>query len=244
MRCRLRMQAGAPPAAERPGTESVVCNWLEKDIYFLVLPSFGYIAQWLERLTADQQVPGSNPGVPSFAGVTGTGGELARAGVAPSRLSHRVWMTPLCLRGLMDKVPSSLIFEARLRRESRIQGRCGFKSCHGYSLTMFHARCAAECGLTFDVRRAGRGAPTPSTTTATAAAAAAAAARASAPSVSASMVSSRVPPQPPSLPGCPVGPRRGPASGQAPPSSASRACAKRGGVRGGRGEDVGKGGRR
>ena len=25
-----------------------------------------YIAQWLERLTADQQVPGSNPGVPSF----------------------------------------------------------------------------------------------------------------------------------------------------------------------------------
>ena len=24
----------------------------------------GYIAQWLERLTADQQVPGSNPGVP------------------------------------------------------------------------------------------------------------------------------------------------------------------------------------
>ena len=26
----------------------------------------GYIAQWLERLTADQQVPGSNPGVPFF----------------------------------------------------------------------------------------------------------------------------------------------------------------------------------
>ena len=26
--------------------------------------SHGYIAQWLERLTADQQVPGSNPGVP------------------------------------------------------------------------------------------------------------------------------------------------------------------------------------
>ena len=29
--------------------------------------SIGYIAQWLERLTADQQVPGSNPGVPFFA---------------------------------------------------------------------------------------------------------------------------------------------------------------------------------
>ena len=28
--------------------------------------SAGYIAQWLERLTADQQVPGSNPGVPFF----------------------------------------------------------------------------------------------------------------------------------------------------------------------------------
>ena len=25
----------------------------------------GYIAQWLERLTADQEVPGPNPGVPS-----------------------------------------------------------------------------------------------------------------------------------------------------------------------------------
>ena len=29
--------------------------------------SIGYIAQWSERLTADQQVPGSNPGVPSLA---------------------------------------------------------------------------------------------------------------------------------------------------------------------------------
>jgi type IV secretory pathway TraG/TraD family ATPase VirD4 len=26
--------------------------------------TFGYTAQWLERLTADQQVPGSNPSVP------------------------------------------------------------------------------------------------------------------------------------------------------------------------------------
>ena len=29
-------------------------------------PAAGYIAQWLERLTADQQVLDSNPGVPSF----------------------------------------------------------------------------------------------------------------------------------------------------------------------------------
>ena len=28
----------------------------------------GYIAQWLERLTADQQVPGSNPGVSFVCG--------------------------------------------------------------------------------------------------------------------------------------------------------------------------------
>ena len=31
----------------------------------------GYIAQWLERLTADQQVPGSNPGVPSVFRLSG-----------------------------------------------------------------------------------------------------------------------------------------------------------------------------
>ena len=31
-----------------------------------MIATAGYIAQWLERLTADQQVPGSNPGVPSF----------------------------------------------------------------------------------------------------------------------------------------------------------------------------------
>ena len=33
--------------------------------------SNGYIAQWLERLTADQQVPGANPGVPSFGAAVG-----------------------------------------------------------------------------------------------------------------------------------------------------------------------------
>ena len=35
-------------------------------IIVLSRASHGYIAQWLERLAADQQVPGSNPGVPSF----------------------------------------------------------------------------------------------------------------------------------------------------------------------------------
>ena len=33
--------------------------------------SDGYIAQWLERLTADQQVPGSNPGVSSGQAAAG-----------------------------------------------------------------------------------------------------------------------------------------------------------------------------
>ena len=36
-------------------TQIIACKWHGQH---------GYIAQWLERLTADQQVPGSNPGVP------------------------------------------------------------------------------------------------------------------------------------------------------------------------------------
>ena len=35
-----------------------MCGWQ------LRTSASGYIAQWLERLTADQQVPGSNLGVP------------------------------------------------------------------------------------------------------------------------------------------------------------------------------------
>ena len=37
----------------------------------------GYIAQWLERLTADQQVPGSNPGVPLLFAQVVAGGASA-----------------------------------------------------------------------------------------------------------------------------------------------------------------------
>ena len=40
----------------------VVAGWFPASALALAV---GYIAQWLERLTADQQVPGSNPGVPS-----------------------------------------------------------------------------------------------------------------------------------------------------------------------------------
>ena len=45
------------------GTESIffVLKALARVWSYLLI---GYIAQWLERLTADQQVPGSNPGVP------------------------------------------------------------------------------------------------------------------------------------------------------------------------------------
>ena len=50
---------------ELVGTEVRALKTVEADDNDLV--AIGYIAQWLERLTADQQVPGSNPGVPSFA---------------------------------------------------------------------------------------------------------------------------------------------------------------------------------
>ena len=49
----------APPSLI-PGPISYA---LFKCLPFLINAS-GCIAQWLERLTADQQVPGSNPGVP------------------------------------------------------------------------------------------------------------------------------------------------------------------------------------
>ena len=48
----------------------------------------GYIAQWLERLTADQQVPGSNPGVPlvwcSSQPVPARSGALGAGGLLPA----------------------------------------------------------------------------------------------------------------------------------------------------------------
>ena len=41
-------------------------NLMLSQIVITMRQCIGYIAQWLERLTADQQVPGSNPGVPSL----------------------------------------------------------------------------------------------------------------------------------------------------------------------------------
>ena len=47
-------------------SEQLARSRVNLNIVFTLMPiSTGYIAQWLERLTADQQVPGSNPGVPS-----------------------------------------------------------------------------------------------------------------------------------------------------------------------------------
>ena len=43
----------------------------------------GYIAQWLERLTADQQVPGSNPGVPYSPAAVRAATDVSRS--APCR---------------------------------------------------------------------------------------------------------------------------------------------------------------
>ena len=51
----------------RPGRTPACCisyNVIE-------VTSTGYIAQWLERLTADQQVPGSTPGAPFFVCLPG-----------------------------------------------------------------------------------------------------------------------------------------------------------------------------
>ena len=55
------------PAAHRPGGAHGCAHaqrWLTPGVCVNPASSTGYIAQWLERLTADQQVPGSNPGVP------------------------------------------------------------------------------------------------------------------------------------------------------------------------------------
>ena len=59
----------------------------------------GYIAQWFKRLTAYQQVPGSNPGVPFVCGnrVRSRSQCLTRVGAVPAALAgqrdrvEKVW---------------------------------------------------------------------------------------------------------------------------------------------------------
>ena len=56
------------PAAHQPGGAHGCAHaqrWLSPRVCVNPASSTGYIAQWLERLTADQQAPGSNLGVPS-----------------------------------------------------------------------------------------------------------------------------------------------------------------------------------
>ena len=62
-------QAGSSAVGTRRSDNLWVGIWAHTQVFLLLLRdfgAFGYIAQWLERLTADQQVPGSNPGVPCF----------------------------------------------------------------------------------------------------------------------------------------------------------------------------------
>lgn len=84
-------------------------------------PHNGYIAQWLERLTADQQVPGSNPGVPSLGarflfGFRALFVRLAYAAAsaclkASKRTSNVCWFLALasCLRFVCSSF-ASLVF--------------------------------------------------------------------------------------------------------------------------------------
>ena len=71
----------------------------------------GYVAQWLERLTADQQVPGSNPGVTC----------LSRGPDARPKL-----------RGCYSRVPSLTIVATLTRHpvEKREQKSAFRRSCH------------------------------------------------------------------------------------------------------------------
>ena len=63
------------PHIAGPCVSWCVFTWLLQWLLIAVSSAYskhGYIAQWLEWLTADQQVPGSNPGVPFWQ----THGEL------------------------------------------------------------------------------------------------------------------------------------------------------------------------
>jgi hypothetical protein len=69
----------------------------------------GYIAQWLERLTADQQVPGSNPGVPSAmrARICLPQGSL-HWGLNPGPSVYKTDALPLSYRGTASQCTSVL----------------------------------------------------------------------------------------------------------------------------------------
>ena len=60
---RMRQNVGRASPRQPNTLARAACGCTNEKRLFRTLPN-GYIAQWLERLTADQQVPGSNPGVP------------------------------------------------------------------------------------------------------------------------------------------------------------------------------------
>ena len=78
----------------------------------------GYIAQWLERLTADQQVPGSNPGVPSSRSCTLV---MMSSHTGSFHMGHMICVAliidrPLLLPTLLPRLlpPASLSFPSQL----------------------------------------------------------------------------------------------------------------------------------
>ena len=100
----------------------------------------GYIAQWLERLTADQQVPGSNPGVPSWEPAFGD--SRRRSWQANVRRTRRHQGRAPCQRGIVF-----LVFETNGAREClrwhgrTTQSRLGDKDGNIARGSLFH-RCS------------------------------------------------------------------------------------------------------
>ena len=90
--------------------------------------SYGYIAQWLERLTADQQVPGSNPGVPFYANASRTAPRACASRAKREHTSIRVQNHPAENEGREIRTPNLLIW-------SQTRCRCAIppmRSCFSY----------------------------------------------------------------------------------------------------------------
>ena len=134
----------------------------------------GYIAQWLERLTADQQVPGSNPGVPFFRNAH-CQHVSSRAQTVLQRKNSCVWHIQLCARGGGDglSAPRACLSPtpsqawamqpgcASARRRARsAQSPSGGRGCRvpfrkGVRVCVSGSACSARCA-SCRVKRRGR----------------------------------------------------------------------------------------
>ena len=114
--------------------QATACTTPNNQEYTHALPTYGYIAQWLERLTADQQVPGSNPGVPFLSGVSrsvphhvalatraGTKNDVNRKPAHQKMRNLRCWSQTRCPRAV-PPASSCFSFEAA---SSIAPGVCG-----------------------------------------------------------------------------------------------------------------------